>query len=58
MTGYLEQLREELIDESGWDKMGRARPDSEWADGQINKMTNVELLQRIEWIEERSLKGF
>lgn len=51
MIGFLDQLREQLIDGSGWDKMGRPRPTEEWADEQINAMTNVELLQRLEWAE-------
>lgn len=58
MIGYLEALREEIIDGSGWDKMGRPRPSETWADEQINELTNVELLQRMEWIDERNIKGF
>jgi hypothetical protein len=49
---YLETLRESLIDGSGWDKMCRPRPTDEWADEQINAMTNVELLERVGWIED------
>ena len=50
--GFLERLREQLIDRSGWDKMGRPRPTDEWADEQINAMSNVELLEQLEWNEE------
>lgn len=49
---YLERLRENIIDGSGWDKMGRPRPTDDWADEQINAMSNVELMQQIEWIDE------
>lgn len=52
MIGYLAILREQFIDESGWDKMGRPRPTEEWADEQINAMTNVELLWQLEYIDE------
>ncbi len=54
MPGFLEYLREHLIDGSGWDKMGRPRPTEDWADEQINEMTNVELLQQMEWFEEQN----
>ena len=48
----LERLREQFIDGSGWDKMGRERPDDDWADEQINNMTNVELIETIQWLLE------
>lgn len=52
MIEYLERLREQFIDGSGWDKMGRNRPTNDWADKQINAMSLVELLQQIDWIRQ------
>lgn len=54
----LERLREKLIDESGWDKMGRERPDDSWADSQINNWSNVELLEQLEFLNENKLCQF
>ena len=51
---FIEYLRKQFIDGSGWDKMGRECPTDDWADECINEMTNVELVETVEsWLEER-----
>ena len=50
--GYLEALREQMENGSGWDKMGRPRPTQDEIDEKINAMSVTELLWELDLIDE------